>query len=76
MKEMNLTRREFLEKTSAGLATASLARRAPAVSANPNVLALKGGTPVRTAPFPSWPQTHELDEQNILKALRSHHWCT
>jgi dTDP-4-amino-4,6-dideoxygalactose transaminase len=37
---------------------------------------LKGGTPVRTKPFPSWPQTNELDEANILKALRNHRRCT
>jgi dTDP-4-amino-4,6-dideoxygalactose transaminase len=43
---------------------------------NPNALAVQGGTPVRTKPFPAWPQTHELDEANILKTLRNHRWCT
>ncbi len=76
MKSKGFTRREFLEKTSVGLAAASVAPRAPAVSGNPNALALKGGTPVRTKPFPSWPQTKEIDEANILKALRNHRWCT
>ncbi len=76
MKKFTLTRREFLEKSSAGLAAASLAPRAPAVSGNPNALALHGGTPVRTKPFTEWPQTFELDEANILKSLRSHRWCT
>jgi dTDP-4-amino-4,6-dideoxygalactose transaminase len=77
MKKKGLTRREFLERTSAGMAVASVApRRAPAVSGNPNALALKGGTPVRTKPYPTWPQTAELDEQYILKALHNHKWCT
>jgi len=76
MQHRNLTRREFLERTSAGLAVAGVAPSAAAVSGSPNALALKGGTPVRTAPFPEWPQTNELDEANILKALRNHRWCT
>jgi perosamine synthetase len=76
MKKNQLTRREFLEKTSVGLAAASVVPRTSAASGNPNALALKGGTPVRTKPFPDWPQTFELDEQNILKSLRSHRWCT
>ena len=70
-----LTRREFLGTTTA-LAMASAAPKAAAVGGNPNLLALHGGTPVRTRPFPSWPQTNELDEANILKAVRNHHWCT
>ena len=79
MKKAGLTRREFLEKTSVGMAAAGAGlapRRAPAVSGNPNALAIKGGTPVRTKPYPTWPQTGEIDEQNILKSLRNHRWCT
>lgn len=77
MRKKHLTRREFLERTSAGLAVAGAApTRARAASGNPNALALNGGTPVRSTPFPSWPQTNELDEANILKALRNHRWCT
>ena len=77
MRKNSLTRREFLERTSAGMAVASIApRRAPAVTGNPNALALKGGTPVRSKPYPTWPQTAEIDEQYILKSLRNHKWCT
>ncbi len=76
MRKKSLTRRQFLEKTSAGLAVASVVPLGAAVSANPNALALRGGTPVRTTPFPAWPQTGDLDEKNILKALRNHRWCT
>ncbi len=76
MRKKTFTRREFLEKTSAGLAVASVVPGSAAVSGNLDALALKGGTPVRTKPFPSWPQTAELDEANILKSLRNHRWCT
>jgi dTDP-4-amino-4,6-dideoxygalactose transaminase len=75
MKKGSLTRREFLETTSVGVA-ASVVPSVRAAGGNPNALALHGGTPVRSKPFPTWPQTRELDESNILKALRSHHWCT
>ncbi len=68
MRKKTLTRRQFLEKTSAGLAVASVVPLVAPVSANPNALALRGGTPVRTTPFPAWPQTGDLDEKNILKA--------
>jgi dTDP-4-amino-4,6-dideoxygalactose transaminase len=71
-----LTRREFLGKTSVGLAVAGAAPRSFAVSGNPRALALHGGTPVRSTPFPDWPQTTQAEEQNILKSLRNHHWCT
>jgi dTDP-4-amino-4,6-dideoxygalactose transaminase len=77
MKKKGLTRRQFLETTSAGVVAASaLPRRAPAVSGNPNALALNGGTPVRTKPYPTWPQTAEVDEEYIIKSVRSHKWCT
>lgn len=89
MKTKSLTRREFLGTTSAGLTAASImsgkavgpearpvAKSAPVVGGNPDQLAIHGGTPVRTTPFPSWPQAFELDEEYVLKALRSHHWCS
>lgn len=71
-----LSRREFLGKTSVGLAAAGAVPRSFGAPGNPNALALHGGTPVRTTPFPGWPQTAEADEQFILKALRNHRWCT
>jgi dTDP-4-amino-4,6-dideoxygalactose transaminase len=77
MKKRILTRREFIERATAGAVVGSLVpARAPAVSGSPHALAVKGGTPVRTKDFPAWPQTNELDEANILKSLRNHHWCT
>jgi perosamine synthetase len=76
MKKNRLTRREFLEKTTASVAAAAAVPVNAAVPNNSNTLALKGGKPVRTHPFPSWPQTDRTDEENILTSLRNHRWCT
>ncbi len=37
-------------------------------------LALLGGTPVRTRPFPSWPLHDSSDERSLLEVLRSGAW--
>ncbi|HPD29114.1 MAG TPA: DegT/DnrJ/EryC1/StrS family aminotransferase [Phycisphaerae bacterium] len=37
-------------------------------------LAIHGGTPVRTKPFPSWPVYGQPEEQAVLRALRSGKW--
>jgi dTDP-4-amino-4,6-dideoxygalactose transaminase len=37
-------------------------------------LAIDGGTPVRTEPFPAWPVFDEREEQAVLTALRSGAW--
>ena len=37
-------------------------------------LALDGGTPVRSAPFPKWPVWDESDERALLDVLRSGRW--
>jgi dTDP-4-amino-4,6-dideoxygalactose transaminase len=39
-----------------------------------NKLAIDGGTPVRTRPFPSWPVWDEREEQALLAVLRSGQW--
>ncbi len=36
--------------------------------------ALLGGTPVRTKRWPTWPVTNQVEEQEILGALRSGRW--
>ena len=74
-KKTILSRREFWEKLPwdwrGGSGTPQLCpiRQSQA-------LALHGGTPVRSTPFPDWPQTTAAEERNILKSLRNHHWCT
>jgi len=37
-------------------------------------LAINGGTPVRTAPFPSWPVYGEAEEKALLEVLHSGRW--
>ena len=39
-----------------------------------NTLALFGGRPIRTAPFPIWPIYGREEEQALLRALRSGEW--
>jgi dTDP-4-amino-4,6-dideoxygalactose transaminase len=38
------------------------------------ILALKGGSPVRTQPFPRWPEFGEEESQALLLVLRSGNW--
>ena len=38
-------------------------------------LAIDGGTPLRTEPYPSWPQWDEREEEALTEALRSGQWC-
>jgi dTDP-4-amino-4,6-dideoxygalactose transaminase len=67
-----INRRAFL--AMAGTATA-LGARMPRVMAQPaGTPALLGGTPVRTAPFPSWPVSDALEEQALAGVLRSGRW--
>jgi dTDP-4-amino-4,6-dideoxygalactose transaminase len=37
-------------------------------------LALFGGVPIRTRPFPSWPVHDEAEERRLLRTLRSGNW--
>ena len=37
-------------------------------------LAILGGTPVRTAPWPKWPVSDEREEELLLEVLRSGNW--
>ncbi len=39
-----------------------------------DTLAIHGGTPVRTRPFPSWPVFGEEEERRLIAALRSGKW--
>ena len=76
-----LTRRSFMQKTSAGLTGAALAAVSAgslraSVAGRSDTLAILGGTPVRAKPFSEvWPIFDENEEQALLKALRSRNWC-
>lgn len=66
--KQDLLRRTFV---SAGSAAAIGAASGRSAAARP---ALLGGDPVRTRPFPSWPQTRPEDEASWLDALRACKW--
>ena len=40
------------------------------------MLALHGGMPLKTTPFPSWPQTTDTDRQALLDTIRSGNWSS
>ena len=39
-------------------------------------LAINGGTPVRTAAFPSWPQWGQAEEDRLMEVLKAGQWGT
>ncbi len=74
----NLTRRDFLGSAvgvAAGLTASSsgFAKPAPKSSAGAG-LAILGGSPVRTKPFPSWPVIKENDEKGWMQVLMTGKW--
>jgi perosamine synthetase len=73
-----LTRRHFLRSMSAGatgLGWAASARSPRVGAAGSGKLALLGGRPLRTDPFPSWPVIQENDEKGWMEVLHSKNWC-
>jgi len=77
MSKQNVSRRGFIREASAGAAAAVTVG---AVAGYGNVvkkadkLAALGGTPVRTEPFPKWPQATEDIEKSLVAAFRSGSW--
>lgn len=63
-----MTRRTFIN------APAAAAASAPLILAANGKLALQGGSPVRSTPFPSWPKSGQEEEAALLDTLRSGHW--
>jgi dTDP-4-amino-4,6-dideoxygalactose transaminase len=62
---------------AAGAAVAAGATRAasaPVFAAGADKPALLGGTPVRTAPFPSWPVVDAREEKELLGVLHGGKW--
>jgi perosamine synthetase len=77
MKKEKLTRRKFIASTSAGAAGTMLSTSLPLFGNTPGTaseLALKGGKPVRTAPWLSWPVWDPEAEQPMMELLRSGDW--
>lgn len=75
----HLTRRRFLGAALTGAAGLGMqpraASRPSAVGISAGTPALLGGRPVRTAPFPSWPQIADRDEKAWMDVLRKGLWC-
>jgi perosamine synthetase len=65
----DLTRRNLLGVASTGLLATRVAR-----PISTDKLAVLGGRPVRTAPFPSWPVVADNDERAWMKVLRGGKW--
>ncbi len=62
---------------SEGRSAAGSGRRSAAGSGGRSAagrLAVLGGKPVRSEPFPSWPRVDELDERAVGNVLRSGNW--
>ena len=76
MPNNQVTRRQLLTNTSMGAAVLATTPRGHAgtSSASAGVPAILGGQPVRTAPFPRWPNFREADEKAVLPVLRSGVW--
>jgi dTDP-4-amino-4,6-dideoxygalactose transaminase len=68
------TRRRFLSTTCAGAVVAGASGNISLGSTSDDKLALLGGTPVRNAPFPSWPVIGEREEKDLIETLRGKRW--
>ncbi len=69
MRKSDVTRRLFVG--AAAMASAAPAKPAAKSGDKP---ALLGGAPVRTAKWPSWPQTRQNDETAWMEVLKSGRW--
>ncbi|MDX9754536.1 MAG: DegT/DnrJ/EryC1/StrS family aminotransferase [bacterium] len=74
MNRTELKRRSFLHATSAGAAGLSLATPRLLRAAEGDMLAVKGGTPVRTEPFHGWPVLEEADLTPWREVLEKKAW--
>lgn len=75
MKPSTIKRRRFIQATAAGLALAGPAIQASEKVGEDGALALLGGKPVRTQPFPDWPAIDESFEAPWQDVLHKKGWC-
>ncbi|MBN2376475.1 MAG: DegT/DnrJ/EryC1/StrS family aminotransferase [Sedimentisphaerales bacterium] len=76
-QDKDLNRRQFLTKVSAGTIATVTAGHIPAYGDIPGktkTLAIRGGKPIRTKSWPSWPIWDKSAEDSILSVLRSGNW--
>ena len=79
LSKKGYSRREFVKKSSlTGLGAVLALSAAPSLLADcatSDTPAILGGQPVRTKPWPKWPQWNpSTDEEQVLKVLRSGIW--
>jgi len=77
MSGQNVSRRRFITEASAGAAAAITVGAGCACGSadkKANTLAALGGTPVRTEPYPKWPQVTLDIEKSLLSTFRSGSW--
>jgi dTDP-4-amino-4,6-dideoxygalactose transaminase len=67
----SLSRRQFV----GGTAAAGVSLMIGSAAAAADKPALLGGKPVHTGGWPKWPEWRESWEPDVLKVLRSGHWC-
>ena len=77
MSDQSLNRRGFLCEASLGAVSLSLstARAQETGGSSGGTLAVLGGKPVRSKPFPSWPVVEANDRDGWKKVLEDRHWC-
>jgi dTDP-4-amino-4,6-dideoxygalactose transaminase len=72
-----MNRRQFLATLSSGTIAVAAARQIPSYADLPkkaDKLAVLGGPPVRTKPFPAWPVWDKGAEEHVLSIFRSGNW--
>ncbi|MFC1557932.1 DegT/DnrJ/EryC1/StrS family aminotransferase [candidate division KSB1 bacterium] len=76
MKKKDLTRREFIYRTSAGTVAAVASGAIPTlakINNDASTLAIRGGQPAITKRF-LWPELNESIEKSLLSTYRSRKW--
>jgi perosamine synthetase len=78
MNRPQMTRRRFIGTASAGTLAAtapgSVTAAAGSLGGSTGELALRGGKPVRSKPWPTWPIWDPSAEEPVLSILRSGNW--
>jgi perosamine synthetase len=77
MDAPRMTRRQFIGTASVGTLAATgpvSARASGRLAVSAGELALRGGQPIRTKPWPKWPIWDLSAEEHVLSILRSGNW--
>ncbi len=79
MDDHQTSRRRFLKYSSVGVAGLALSGGSTealyaGLVKKAETPAMLGGSPVRTAPFPEWPETDQKDVEIYLEAFRERDW--